>query len=38
VPLSGTVLLGTRRERDSERVEGSIRLAPGEGVVVEEPG
>jgi alpha-glucosidase len=38
VPLSGTVLLGTRRERDSERVEGSIRLAPGEGVVVEESG
>ena len=33
--LAGTVLLGTNRERDGERVEGTLRLEPGEGVVLE---
>jgi alpha-glucosidase len=30
----GTVLLGTRRSRDGERVRGEIRLEPWEGLVV----
>jgi len=33
--LSGTVTIGTRRERDGERVEGTGALAPWEGVVLQ---
>ena len=33
--LAGTVLVGTDRGRDGEAVSGSLRLAPGEGAVVE---
>jgi hypothetical protein len=29
------VLVGTRRERDGERVDGTLALEPGEGVVLE---
>ena len=32
--VRGTVEVGTRRERDGERVHGSLALAPWEGVVV----
>ena len=35
VEVAGTVLLGTRRERDGERVDGTLTLEPGEGVVLE---
>ena len=35
IEVAGTVLLGTRRERDGERVDGTFRLAPGEGAVLE---
>jgi alpha-glucosidase len=34
VPLRGRVLLATRREREGEQATGSLRLAPGEGVVL----
>ena len=33
--LAGTVLVGTDRARDGEAVSGALRLAPGEGAVVE---
>ena len=32
--VTGTVRVATRRSRDEERVEGSLALEPGEGVVV----
>jgi hypothetical protein len=33
-PITGVVRVATRRSRDAERVEGSLRLEPGEGAVV----
>ncbi|MGH2726645.1 MAG: DUF3459 domain-containing protein, partial [Actinomycetota bacterium] len=33
--VSGTVRIGTDRERDGERAEGAVALAPWEGLVVE---
>ena len=35
IGLTGTVLVGTRRERDGEHVDGTLTLEPGEGVVLE---
>jgi alpha-glucosidase len=35
--IEGTVLLGTDRRRDGERVDGELRLAPWEAVIVETP-
>ena len=35
IEVAGTVLLGTRRERDGERFDAPLRLAPGEGAVLE---
>jgi alpha-glucosidase len=35
VEVAGTILLGTRRERDGEHVDGTLTLEPGEGVVLE---
>ena len=35
IELTGTVLVGTRRERDGEHVDGTLTLEPGEGVVLE---
>ena len=35
VGVAGTVLVGTRRERDGERADGTLTLEPGEGVVLE---
>ena len=35
VEVTGTILLGTRRERDGERVDGKLALEPGEGAVLE---
>jgi hypothetical protein len=32
--VTGTVRIATRRDRDGERVTGSLALGPGEGVVV----
>jgi alpha-glucosidase len=37
--LDGSILIGTRRERDGERVRAALALGPGEAVVVErQPG
>jgi hypothetical protein len=33
--LAGTVLVGTDRARDGEAVAGALRLAAGEGAVVD---
>jgi hypothetical protein len=33
--LSGTVLIGTDRERDGARVDGALELGPWEGAVLE---
>jgi len=35
VELSGTVLLGTNRDRDGERVPSGLALGPAEGVLLE---
>ena len=35
--LSGTVELGTDRARDREAVDGGVRLAPFEGLILERP-
>ena len=32
--FGGVVVLGTRREREGERVTGSLPLGPAEGVVI----
>jgi alpha-glucosidase len=34
VEAAGTIAIATRRERDGERVEGTLTLAPGEGAIV----
>jgi alpha-glucosidase len=38
VDVAGRVLVATRRERDGEAVPGPLRLAPGEGVVLDTAG
>ena len=35
IELDGTVLLGTQRRRDGERVDGTLALEPNEGVLLE---
>jgi hypothetical protein len=35
VDLSGTILVGTDRSRDGERVDSGLALGPAEGAVLE---
>jgi hypothetical protein len=35
VAVTGNVLVGSRRERDGERVEGTLELGPGEAAIVD---